>query len=261
MGKRTIGPMIEPYTVTLTSCARFDLLERTLASLLPRLEGPCERIVIGEDSGDRRVLEAIERFRSDAPPIHVLLNPRRLGICRNIDRIYAEVGTEWIFHCEDDWEFYRSGFIRESFEAMQDASISSVSLQDISEFRSGYWGPAGDSHYVATDAVAGRFAGLRFALGLRRMSDYRTVGPYGELVADAREDDVSLAYLSEGKRIALLKRPAVRHIGWGRHVSKTRAPSARIFRNARKLFSWLGIGPPTPSKRRARWLSSRPKSN
>ena len=84
--------MIEPYTVALTSCARFDLLERTLTSLLPRLEGPCERIIIGEDSGDGGgVLEVIERFRSDAPPIHVLLNRRRLGICRNIDRIYAEV--------------------------------------------------------------------------------------------------------------------------------------------------------------------------
>ena len=249
--------MIEPYTVALTSCARFDLLERTLTSLLPRLEGPCERIIIGEDSGDGGgVLEVIERFRSDAPPIHILLNRRRLGICRNIDRIYAEVGTEWIFHCEDDWEFYRGGFIRESFEAMQDASISSVSLRDISEFRSEYWSPAGDSHYIATDAVAGRFAGLHFNPGLRRMSDYRTVGPYGQLVAGAREDDVSLAYLSEGKRMVLLKQPAVRHIGWERHVSKPRTPSARISRSARKLLSWLGIGPPT----RARALQSRPKS-
>lgn len=82
-----------PYTVALTSCARFDLLERTLASLLPRLEGPCERIIVGEDSGDRGVLETVERFRPGAPPIQVILNPRRLGICRNIDRIYEEVRT------------------------------------------------------------------------------------------------------------------------------------------------------------------------
>ena len=260
MGARIIAPMIEPYTVTLTSCARFDLLERTLASLLPRLEGPCERIIIGEDSGDCGVLEAIERFRSDAPPIHVLLNPRRLGICRNIDRIYAEVETEWIFHCEDDWEFYRSGFIHESFEVMQDDSISAVNLRDVAKYQSGYWSPVGDSYYVATDAVAGRFAGLHFNPGLRRMSDYRTVGPYGRLVSDAQEDDASLAYLSKGKRMALLKRPAVRHIRWKRHVSKPRNPSARISRNARKLFSWLGIGPPAPRTRRARWLSSRSKS-
>lgn len=248
--------MIEPYTITLTSCARFDLLERTLTSLLPRLEGPCERIIIGEDSGDRGVLEVIDRFRSDAPPIHVLFNRRRLGICRNIDRIYAEVGTEWIFHCEDDWEFCRNGFIRESFRLLQDDGISSVNLRDMADFPPAYWSPVGDSHYIATDEVAGRFAGLHFNPGLRRMSDYRAIGPYGQLVADAREDDASLAYLSAGKRMALLKRPAVRHIGYGRHVSKTRAPAARLFRNIRKLLSWTGIGPPTPAKRRAQYLRS-----
>ena len=35
--------MMEPYSVALTSCGRFDLLERTLASLLPRLDGPPEK--------------------------------------------------------------------------------------------------------------------------------------------------------------------------------------------------------------------------
>jgi len=35
-GRRIV---MEPYTVMLTSCGRFDLLELTLASLLPRLEG------------------------------------------------------------------------------------------------------------------------------------------------------------------------------------------------------------------------------
>ncbi len=32
-------PRIEPYTMAITSCGRFDLLERTLTTLLPRLEG------------------------------------------------------------------------------------------------------------------------------------------------------------------------------------------------------------------------------
>ena len=253
--------MIEPYTVALTSCTRFDLLERTLASLLPRLEGPCERIIIGEDSGDRGVQEVTNRFRSNAPPIEVLLNRRRLGICRNIDRIYANVGTEWIFHCEDDWEFYRSGFIRESFEVMQDDSISSVNLRDISEFQSGFWSPVRDSHYVAVDAIAGAFAGLHFNPGLRRISDYRAVGPYGQLVVNAREADASMAYLSGGKRMALLRRPAVRHIGSGRHVGNSRTPSAKIYRELRKLLSWLGVGPPTRQKRRVREQLSRQKSN
>ena len=240
---------MHPYTVCLTSCARFDLLERTLKSLLPRLEGPCERIIVGEDSGDNKVFDVVEHFQSDALPIHVILNRRRLGICRNIDRIYAEVNTDWIFHCEDDWEFSRDGFIHESFSLMQDDGISSVNLRNISDFRLGFWSPVGDSHYVVNVDVAGDIAGLHFNPGLRRMCDYRAIGEYGRLAPNSRETDASIAYLSAGKRMALLKQPAVLHIGAGRHVGKSRALTDRISRTIEKQIHWLGIGPPQPRRR------------
>ena len=243
--------MIQPYTVCLTSCARFDLLARTLSSFLPRLEGQCERIIIGEDSGDCGVLDTVERFRPGAPTIDVILNRHRLGICRNIDRIYEEVRTEWIFHCEDDWEFFRGGFIRESFEVMQkNDSISSVNLRDTSVFRPGYWLPVGESHYIATDAVAGPIAGLHFNPGLRRMSDYRAIGPYGQIASHSQELDVSMAYLSAGLRMALLKQSAVRHIGDGRHVGKSRALADRVSRKIRKRLHWVGLGSPPRGKRK-----------
>ena len=241
---------MHPYTVCLTSCSRFDLLERTLESLLPRLEGPCERIIVGEDSGDRAVFDVVGRFQSDAPPpIHVILNRRRLGICRNIDQIYAEVDTDWIFHCEDDWEFSRDGFIRESFSVMQDDGISSVNLRDISDFPPGYWTPVGDGHYVANVDVVTRPAGLSFNPGLRRMCDYRAIGPYGRLAPNSGERDVARAYLSAGKRTALLKQPAVQHIGAGRHVGKSRALADRISRTIEKHLHWIGIGPPRRRRR------------
>ena len=28
-----------------------------------------------------------------------------------IDQAYSLVETEWVFHCEDDWEFTKPGFI------------------------------------------------------------------------------------------------------------------------------------------------------
>lgn len=230
---------LPPYTVALTSCGRFDLLERTLVSLLPRLEGPCERIIIGEDSGDRRIMEMATRFRS--PPVDIIRNRFRLGIKRNIDRIYEKVETEWIFHCEDDWEFYRAGFIRESFSIMQNDTISSVSLRDISDFESGFWNPAHDGdHYVSNQDVAGEFAGLQFNPGLRRMSDYLAIGPYGNLPSGwSEEADVSMAYSSAGKRMALLRSPAVRHIGDGRHVGRSRKLADRMARRVRKLRARL----------------------
>ena len=227
------------YTVTLTSCGRFDLLERTLESLLPRLEGPCERIIIGEDSGDRRIMEVAGRFQTF--PIDVIVNRFRSGIKRNIDRIYEKVETEWVFHCEDDWEFYRTGFIRESFSVMQNDAISSVSLRDISDSEPGFWNPVyGGAHYIADRDVAGEFAGLQFNPGLRRMSDYLAIGPYGNLSSGwSEEADVSMAYLRAGKRMALLRSPAVRHIGDGRHVGRSRKFADRMARRVRRLRSRL----------------------
>ena len=230
---------IPPYTVTLTSCGRFDLLERTLESLLPRLEGPCERIIIGEDSGDRKITEVARRFRS--LPIDVIFNRFQLGIKRNIDRIYAKVGTEWIFHCEDDWEFYRTGFISESFSVMENDTISSVSLRDVSDFEPRFWNPVHEgAHYISNRDVAGEFAGLQFNPGLRRMSDYLAIGPYGKLPSGwSEEADVSMAYLSAGKQMALLSSSAVRHIGDGRTVRRSRKLADRAARKVRKLRSRL----------------------
>jgi len=189
-------------------------LERTLLSLIPKLEGPCEKIIVGEDSGDKAIFDLVEPLRPNSPPIQIILNSQRLGISSNIDRIYKEVGTEWIFHCEDDWEFYRNGFINESFQVMQNESISSVNLRSISDFPLGFWKNAGGC-YLTTQTGSGNYTGLHFNPGLRRMSDYRLIGPYEDIIPFCKERDVSNAYFAAGKRMAMLNKPAVRHIGGG----------------------------------------------
>jgi hypothetical protein len=46
---------------------------------------------------------------------------------KSIDRAYADVTTPFIFHCEDDWRFFRSGFIEESLLLLEHfADISTV---------------------------------------------------------------------------------------------------------------------------------------
>ena len=61
---------MEPYTVVITSCGRFDLLELSLTSLMPRLEGPVKKILIIEDSGDNGIYDVIRRvLRLDPPPL------------------------------------------------------------------------------------------------------------------------------------------------------------------------------------------------
>ena len=84
---------MEPYTVAVTSCGRFDLLERTLGSLLPRLEGPVAKLVITEDSGDPAVHDVIRRFSGGGLKFEVLVNERPLGLIRSIDRLYSRNGS------------------------------------------------------------------------------------------------------------------------------------------------------------------------
>ena len=241
--------MMHPYTVALTSCGRFDLLERTLRSILARLDGPLESILISEDSGDRGIYDLLEQFKSDhAPPIYAVVNDPPIGQIASIDNLYNFVETDWVFHCEDDWEFFRAGFIEESFSLLsEDGRLSMVALRDQSEYGVVVFGPeqisaTGIRYCVADDRPRSQnhMCGLHLNPGLRRMSDYRMVGPYAELAAVPREVTVSEAYRDQGLRVGLLREPAVRHIGDGRHVRDPFQPTGflyRMKRSARKR--WL----------------------
>ena len=213
---------MEPYTVALTSCGRFDLLERTLDSLLSRLEGPVAKLVLTEDSGDPGVYDVVHRFSGSGLKFEVLLNEPRIGLIQSIDRLYSRVETEWVFHCEDDWEFFSDGFIDSSFAVLKESDrYSMVGLRIFSDFPPGYMADyrlttrSGIAYHVADPAIARVFAGLSFNPGLRRMRDYRIVGPYSDFGAWASEFRVARCYLELGYRIAYLAEPAIRHIGGG----------------------------------------------
>ena len=54
----------------------------------------------------------------------------RVGQIRLIDQAYARVDTPFIFHLEDDWEFYRSGFMEKSRALLErDPKILLVQLR------------------------------------------------------------------------------------------------------------------------------------
>ena len=228
---RTMGAS---YTVALTSCGRFDLLERTLASLLPRLEGPVAKILIIEDSGDRGVVDIVRQFDGPLGRIETIVNDPPVGQTKSIDRLYSHIETEWVFHCEDDWEFFADGFISRSFALLEEFDrLSMVSPRDTYSFPSEYFHPekmssSGVRYCVANPTRAGPYSGLFFSPGLRRMSDYRIVGPYDQVSVTPTEDKVGRVYLGLGYRVAALVEPAVRHIGNGRHV-----------KNLTKARGWL----------------------
>jgi GT2 family glycosyltransferase len=121
----------DDYTIVVTSCGRFDLLRETLASLFKHLERPARRVLVIEDSGDESVRAALADLW---PPVEVIVNNPQLGQMKSLDKVYALVDTPYVFHCEDDWEFFRDGFLAESFALLKARpDVSMVALRPRSE--------------------------------------------------------------------------------------------------------------------------------
>jgi hypothetical protein len=214
-------------TVVLTSCGRADLLERTLDSFFEQNSYPIARFIVTEDSDDPACERLVcGKYGSRVEP---MFNRPRLGQIASIDKAYATVQTEWIFHCEDDWRFYRGGFIEDSMAVLrEDPQLLQVWLRDLwdtnghppeREVRR-----AADGTLYRLMTTGYRLAeldwhGFSFNPGLRRTADYRLLGRYGSV---GHESEVGDFYFRRGFRAAILERSAVEHIGGGRHLTDVR---------------------------------------
>ncbi len=224
-------------TVVLTSCGRFDLLEETLTSFFTHNDYPLHRVLIIEDSGRREVLDVTAKFPDQ--PIDVIINERNLGQMAAIDKAYAEVETEFIFHCEDDWEFLRPGVIADSVRLMTEFPEIAV-----------VW-PRGDEGAppwvkrrapTELDGIRYRWIDPRahhvwgnftFNPGLRRLSHYRTL-PGG--FVQGNEGDTSIAFKRMGLYMVTLQDVGVRHIGHGQSTAgPVLPPLQKLVAKARRL--------------------------
>jgi len=208
-------------TFVLTSCGRFDLLAETMASFLEVNTAPIDRYVVVEDSGDASVRDVLTAFEVR---IEVLVNDPPLGQMRSIDRAYAGADTPFIFHCEDDWRFFRPGFIEESLVLLEQ-------FPDISVVLCRRPGQNRLHDMIAQSVRASRHAGVEFrrpALGahefwggysfnpgLRRLADYRRIGSFGGC---RHEFDASVWFKRAGMGWACLEQPACETTGRGRHL-------------------------------------------
>lgn len=207
--------MPETITVVLTSCGRFDLLARTIESFEKFNTYPITRKIIIEDGP-----EAPYHFDG----WEVMVNPTRLGQVKSIDRAYQTVKTDFIFHLEDDWEFYREGFIEASLPLLFEfPKIITVWLRDLADTNGHPTTIGGPGfRYLST---AYNWKGFTWNPGLRRLSDYKKIGSYGKhTVFNKRHPAISefkigQLYWRLGYKAAILKTGYVRHIGNNRHVN------------------------------------------
>lgn len=212
-------------TFCLTSCNRFDLLQRTLDSFFSLNLHAIDKYLIVEDSGREEMKNNILSKYGDK--IELIFNETNLNVNKSIDKMYAKVETPYIFHCEDDWLFRNNqNFIKESMDILEERpDIHQVWLIEQSIHGSSiepqiFETSTGVKYKMVMDNRDTSWCGFSNNPGLRRTADYRRMFPngYGEFY----DPNMFLAY-SEwkcsanaqkfGYRAAILLNSACEHIG------------------------------------------------
>jgi hypothetical protein len=211
----------------LTSCGRFDLLERTIGSFLRYNTYPIGQFVLVEDSGQAAVLDVLRKFPA---AFEVIVNERPRGQVASIDLAYERVTRPWIFHCEDDWEFLRPGLLDDSrriLEAHPNVSVVNATergiLSELDEVtdRCSVTEHGGVRFRRIPEDAHPLWFGYSFNPGLRRLVDWQRVGPFAAI---GHEPELSLHFRRLGMSMAVLEERACTHIGGTRHVADPVAP-------------------------------------
>lgn len=214
----------DQVTFVVTSCGRPELLARTLTTFVEHNSYPIARYVLIEDSGDHEMRQWLEREYGAFFDV-ILFNEPRLGQIKSVDRAYSLIDTPYIFHCEDDFEFFRSGFVEESLSVLKhDSKAITVwmrSLWDCKKHKLGeriQYTPDGVMYREVLPKVSHKetWYGFTFNPGLRRLADYELIKPFAGV---GHELEINYAYENLGFHGLVLEEGATRHIGAGHHVS------------------------------------------
>lgn len=237
-------------TLVVTSCGRLDLLKATLDSFDRFNTAAIREVFITEDAGDEGVPAIIPAHWRDHCTVFV--NRPKLGQLASIDLAYQHVKTPYIFHCEDDWEFYRPGFVEDSMVVLESREeILQVWLRNYIydlKVHSPYIhrGPREVIGGVACYPLISdkpEWQGFSLNPGLRRLKEYHLCAPFS---AHGGEKALSQRYAQLNLDAVTLEADAVLHTGFGEHV-QTSAERQRKARRSRReqirsaLFLLLGV--------------------
>ena len=237
-------------TVVITSCGRMDLLKETLDSFFKFNTYPIKEIIITEDSGDQNIHNIIpEKYKSN---FNLIINKNNIGQIRSIDKAYSKVKSKYIFHCEEDWLFYRKGFIEDSKSVLEaDSNIYQVWLRSFyHDVKRDYpfhsLGEEIPTHGpVAHKLLSSRekWQGFSFNPGLRRKSDYlKITGGYSSFLSDKKqainvESELSRHIKENNCYAAILENDAVAHIGYDNHLDNPVEKKNKIKKKLAIAFS------------------------
>jgi len=224
-------------TAVFTSCNRHALLKSTLNSFIQVNCGgakPDATIIIedGDTPMPEWLRENIHFYSANIGKVTWIQNEFRRGLVYSIDRAYALVKTDYIFHCEDDWQFNGGGsWAVESKQILERyPKIIQVSLRGDSGWHQLIDDPKFEGFKIAMPYWRGGWGGLSFNVGLRRLQDWKDLGSYGKYTTYGQmglgfEIQLSKMLLDKGFRIADLNRRIVEHTGGSCSRMKDPAPT------------------------------------
>lgn len=168
-------PAVVEYSLAVTSCGRQELLRQTLESFCACVDVLPAMTVVAEDGP-----QGPSAWFWELPLGTRVWRPvsRREGQGVTIDRAYALVDSELLFHLEDDWLFLRRGpIIEESARILAtEPQVSAVMLTGqpcwaVRDPRFSFL-----LHRPSATGLNPAYDGISFNPGLRRVSDYRALG-------------------------------------------------------------------------------------
>jgi len=204
-------------TFVLTSCDRIDLLEKTISSFLKYNTHPISEYIIIDDSTKREVHDDIKEMY---PGWTLILNKRNIGQVACIDRAYSHVKTPYIFHCEDDWEFLKSGFIESSLKILEhDKRVQLVQLLHPDLPIEPEVFKVDDIEYrLFGNCPSNWWHGFTWNPSLRRLSEWELVKPYTQYAVNENSAITECLvgqklYDDYGFKAAVLNDTYIRHTG------------------------------------------------
>jgi glycosyltransferase involved in cell wall biosynthesis len=231
-------------TFVMTACGRPDLMEKTLDSFFKFNTAPIDRFIITEDSADPEIFIECKKLNDKKynNKLEFIFNEKKLGQARSIDLAYSMIDTEYIFHCEEDWEFYGNEFIEQSISILEadetvlqawirpksdgilnDISkdvyhISGIGVRDVlpKSFMVKGGAPGGK------DLIIRDYMGFSWNPGVKRLSDYKLLKNGYSGIREEHLIDTYYRSHSKGFKVVSLsendEQGFVKHIGWDRRA-------------------------------------------
>ncbi len=204
--------MNNDITLCFTIGKRPELLQQTIESLLQFHQ--FDNVIAINDFGDD---ETNKVFKSYFPDGKLICLGERLGHHKAVDRLYKEITTPYIFHCEDDWIFKKPIPFVQTKKLLEKDDISLVCFRSVDDFpfynyhlrrisKLSY----ADINYYQFDKLHKSWHGYTFNPHLIKKT---TCSLIGEFQSFDKERHVSRWFRKQNKYVAFLDDGCCFHIG------------------------------------------------